>query len=88
MRDEGDVNLSLTGAEALVLFDWLARSEGDTPAPFLDQAEQRVLRDMGARLESVLVAPLAADYGAQLAAARATVRDAGADSDVEFRCNA
>ena len=82
MSDEERVDLSLNRAEALVLFDWLARSDDKSPAPFADQAERRVLSDVEATLESALVAPLSADYDSQLAAARAAVRDSECDGDV------
>jgi len=75
--NDGDVPLSLSNAEALVLFEWLARSGTGAPAPFVDQAERRVLWDIEAALEKALVAPLSADYATLLAAARAEVRDSG-----------
>jgi hypothetical protein len=68
------VNILLTSDDALVLFEWLARfnkAEGE----FADQAEQRVLWDLEAQLESSLVAPLRPDYNAILAAARDRIRD-------------
>jgi hypothetical protein len=43
------VTLNLSAHEALVLFDWLARtSAAGKPVPFADQAEQRVLWDLDA----------------------------------------
>jgi len=76
-----EVNLRLSEDEALVLYDWLARTtEGDAPVPFEDQAEQRVLWDMEAMLEPLL--PLVdhinsnrPTYQEMLLAARARVRD-------------
>lgn len=87
MRDNDGavVTLELTNEEALVLFDWLARSTGGKPAAFVDQAEQRVLWDIESMLESVLVAPISPDYNSQLAAARETVRDPGIDGIVLAR---
>ncbi|MET9315955.1 hypothetical protein ABZX12_29415 [Kribbella sp. NPDC003505] len=74
MADE--ILLGLSRDQALVLFDWLARTdEAGEPAGFADQAEQRVFWDMSAALESLLAAPFASDYRAQLERARATVRD-------------
>lgn len=65
------VTLELTPDEALVFFDWLARTGyGGQPAPFVDQAEQRVLWDLEARLESTLSAVVASDYGGLLHEAR------------------
>jgi hypothetical protein len=68
------VSISLTSDEALVLFEWLTqlnKAEGE----FADQAEQRVLWDLQAQLESSLAAPLRPDYNAVLAAARDRIRD-------------
>ena len=70
------VKLDLSSDEALVLFDWLARtSDAGEPVPFADQAEQRVLWKMEGLLESVLVEPFSAEYGSLLASARSAVRD-------------
>ena len=71
---EQHVELRLSGVEALVLFDWLARFNASDPT-FEDQAEQRALWNLEAVLERELVAPLAADYGEQLADARQRLRD-------------
>ena len=58
MPGEQSVILTLSGDEALVLFDWLARSsDTGVPAPFVDQAEARVLWHVEAVLERSLVAP-------------------------------
>lgn len=66
------VSLSLRMSEALVLFEWLA-SNNETGSLRGDPAEMRVLWDLGAQLESKLVAPFDADYDEQLARARADV---------------
>jgi hypothetical protein len=51
---ENSVAVTLCGDEALVLFEWLARtSDSDAPAPFVDHAERRVLW----RVEAVLERP-------------------------------
>lgn len=71
---DGDVNLSLTQDEALVLFEWLA-TFNKTEYQFVDQAERRVLWDLEARLESTLTAPFRDDYLNVVAAARARLRD-------------
>jgi hypothetical protein len=71
-----EVSVHLSRDQALVLFDWLARTgEAGEPAGFVDQAEQRVLWDIEATLETLLVEPLAADYSAKLETARDRVRD-------------
>jgi hypothetical protein len=75
MRETGAVSLELRAEEALVLFDFLARlSERMTGAPF-DPAEQRVLWDLEALLERILVEPLCADYAERLMRARQLLRD-------------
>ena len=69
-----DVTLSLTQDEALVLFEWLANFN-KRQHKFDDQAEQRVLWDLEAMLESELVEPFSPDYRDLVAAARERVRD-------------
>ena len=60
MPGEQSVILTLSGDEALVLFDWLARSsDTGVPAPFVDQAEARVLWHVEAVLERSLVCTFA-----------------------------
>ncbi len=74
------VTLELSADEALVLFDWLARtSDAREPVPFADQAERRVLGDLLCMLERVLVEPFSADYASLLAAAWSAVRDDSGD---------
>jgi hypothetical protein len=70
-----NVKIELTGDAALVLYDWLTRFNQGTDTDFADQAEERVLFDLEAILEKVLVAPLQSDYPALLAQARSNVRD-------------
>lgn len=73
---ENGVTVTLSDAEALVLFDWLGRtSDTGLPAPFVDQAEQRVLWQVEAALERSLVAILRPDYASLLSRARDAVRD-------------
>jgi hypothetical protein len=69
------VDLKLSGEHALVLFEWLSRFNKVGDAKFEDQAEQRVLWDLEAMLESILVEPLDPRYDALLADARAKTRD-------------
>lgn len=71
---KGKVALNLSREEALVLFEWLHRFNSEDQT-FEDQAEQRVLWDIEAMLESELVEPLDPKYAELLAAARARVRD-------------
>lgn len=70
------VHLELSQDEALVFFEWLTRfNEAADTTRFEDQAEQRVLWDIEAMLESTLVQPFKATYDESLARARAAVRD-------------
>ncbi len=72
---ERKVTLDLSADEALVFFDWLRRFNQTEPKAFEDQAEQRVLWDMEAMLESALVEPFDTKYDEVLACARARIRD-------------
>ncbi len=69
------VKLELTGDEALVLYEWLTRFNQRDDVEFVDQAEERVLCDLEAMLEKVLVVPLQSDYAETLSQARSNVRD-------------
>lgn len=71
----GDVTLTLTRDQAVVLFEWLARCNEEEGFGIEDPAEQRVLWDLEASLESTLVEPFKPEYEQLLAAARARVRD-------------
>lgn len=77
MAERSEIEVPFSQEAALVLFDWLSRT-GDlgVPAPFADHAEQRVLWDLLAELESALSEPLQGNYSTALLAARASVRDA------------
>ena len=73
------VRLEFTSDEALVLYEWLTRFNQRDNTDFSDQAEERVLFDLEAMLEKVLMAPLQSDYAELLAQARSNVRDACAE---------
>jgi hypothetical protein len=72
---DSDISLALTRDAALVLFEWVVRTSQEGRVRFDDQAEQRVLWDLTAKLESALVEPFARDYTALVAAARNRIRD-------------
>ena len=72
---DSKIHLELSPEEALVFFEWLSRFNQAEDANFADQAEQRVLWDIEARLESILVESFEPDYDEKLARARASVRD-------------
>jgi hypothetical protein len=67
------VTLELTGSEAFVLSDALARLEGDGTFARCDDADRRVFLDVAAVLEPTVVAAFSADYADCLERARAAV---------------
>jgi hypothetical protein len=72
--------IELTEDEALVLFEMLARSEGDSDERQLrleHVAERNALWALHAQLERVLTAPFQRDYDDLLAGARMRVEAAG-----------
>jgi hypothetical protein len=75
MSEQKKVMIELTGDEALVLHSWLTRFNSTQRGNFQDQAEQRVLWDIEASLETALVAPFAPNYSELLEKAREQVRD-------------
>lgn len=72
-NDKIKIELSLNAA--LVFYEWLSRYNKAENIQFEDQAEQRVLWDIEAILESALVEPFSGRYEEMLAQARAKVRD-------------
>ena len=75
MSDDG-IALKLTKAEALVLFDWLARTDAAEALHCEDPAEQQVLWRIEGQLEKTLVEPLRPDYVQLVVEARRQVREA------------
>jgi hypothetical protein len=69
------VTIELTNAEALVLFDFLARFNESDDFRFEDGAERRVLWDIESTLEKSLVEPLRSDYNLLVKSAREAIRD-------------
>lgn len=74
MKDER-VKLELSRSQAIVLFEWLSRSEEVGQAS--DPAEQRVLWLIEGQLEKALVEPLKPDYLELVEAARRAVTEGG-----------
>jgi hypothetical protein len=72
---EERIKIYLTSSEALVLFEFLSRFSSAGSLDIVDQAEERVLWDICSNLEGTLDQPLAEDYDALIAKARAAVRD-------------
>ncbi|MEO3743723.1 hypothetical protein [Plantactinospora sp. B5E13] len=76
--DRDDVVLRLSRDEALVLFDWLTRTDGqsnDFGDVVEDQAEQRALWNLVCLLERELVEPLSPTYRELVDRARERLRD-------------
>ena len=71
------IKIELTRPEALVLFEFVSRFSEDEVLKIEDQAEERVLWNLCASLESLLSEPFAKNYGELLANARSLVRDKG-----------
>jgi hypothetical protein len=69
------VRVELTGDEALVLFEFLARFDEDGTLTLTDQAEARALWNLHCLLQKQLVEPFGSKYTSLLAAARDRLRD-------------
>lgn len=72
------VSLDLSRAEALVLFELLARYDTEDKIDVVDQAEQRVLWNLSSMLEKLLTEPFLSNYAELLAQACEEVRDQSA----------
>ncbi len=68
-----EIKLAFSNAEALVLFDWVARFN-ENEVSTADDVEQQVLFNIEAQLESVLVEPLQTDYKAAVNRAKTELR--------------
>jgi hypothetical protein len=68
------ITVELTRAEALVLFEFLRRSDDAEKYEFLDPAEQRVVWTLEGKIESQLVEVFDPNYGKLLSAAWDAVR--------------
>jgi hypothetical protein len=76
--DRHEVMVSLSHDEALVLFDWLYRTDERTDRfgdLVEDQAEQVALWNLTCLLERVLIEPFAGEYPELLQQARDRLRD-------------
>jgi hypothetical protein len=73
--EQRKVTLELSREQALVFFEWLSKFNATEGRRFKDQAEERVLWDIEAMLESTLVEPFEGRYEELLAKAREAVRD-------------
>lgn len=70
-----DITITLSRNESLVFFEFLSRYTEEGRLDIQDQAEQRVLWNLQAALESALPEPFAHDYLQHLQRARQSVRD-------------
>ena len=70
------ITVELTRPEALVLFEFLRRSDDEGHYAFADQAEQRVLWDLECALQPQIIEVFDPNYGELLQAAWADLRDA------------
>ncbi|MHB1535664.1 MAG: hypothetical protein ACYC1D_13870 [Acidimicrobiales bacterium] len=81
--DESDVTVSLTKAEALVLFEWLHRNEDHEDSfttdhyDIFDASDRVALASLSGALERILVEPFMSNYAELLEAARAELRPRG-----------
>lgn len=73
------VTLDLSHEQALVFYEWLSKLNAAEGKHFDDQAEERVLWDIEAMLESVLQEPIGDRYRELLETARSAVRDSTDD---------
>jgi hypothetical protein len=73
--NKASIVVHLTNAEALVLLDWLARTDESRPSMIEDPAEDVVLTRIQGQLESALVEPFAMNYKELLVRARKEVSD-------------
>lgn len=75
MKSSKRVRLVLSRDEAIVLHEFLANFSDTGKLRISDQAEERVLWNLGCALEARLAEPLREDWPAVLASARERVRD-------------
>lgn len=72
--DDKKITLKLTHAEALVLFEWVARTETSGSLPLEHEAEELVFWTIQGQLESILAEPFNPGYKDLVAAARERVQ--------------
>ncbi len=77
-----ETTITMTRAEALVLFEWLHRHEDNNTTPG-DGAERAALRAVSALLERALVEPFQSDYLDVLASKKAMLGPSGKVDDEE-----
>ncbi len=76
MTEVRGVQLQLTKAQALVLFDWVGNIESGIPA-VMDGAIFSVFCDVEAQLEAIIDEAFSDDYNALVETAKAEINNAG-----------
>lgn len=71
--NKSTITLSLSNAQALVLFEWLTSQDGADAFTYEHDAEERVVWKLQGQLEKVLTEPFHEDYVTILKRARAEV---------------
>ena len=75
-NENKNITITFSEEEALVLLDWLHNfNEEEHPTLFQDQAEQRILWDIEAVLEKVVLVTFDSNYQDILSKARRKIRD-------------
>lgn len=77
MANNNPVQITLTGIQALVLFEWLASLDETQSGPPANSAERTVLWKVEGQLEKALTVVLASDYQEQVAQAKEAVLSEG-----------
>ena len=72
-----DVTLHLSRQRAIVLFEWLASSDGRLPSIVQHPSEEQVLLGLLRQLEKALTEPFCPDYPTVLSSARSSVVKGG-----------
>lgn len=81
--EQTSVHLTLTSAEALVLFNLLSEYDDTKELKLTDRSERRALWNLQCLLEKRLVEPFRDDYEILLAKARLALTDEIADDDFD-----
>ena len=74
-QEKEDVTVTLTGDEAVVLFEFLQRFSNTDKLTIEDQAEERALWNLCCLFEKTLVIPFDVSYPEALHSARDRLRD-------------
>jgi hypothetical protein len=76
IKKNSEIVVTLSSDESLVLFEWLSNfNQKETNSEIKDEAEQRVLFDLEAVLESTIIETFKGNYLDTIKDARARLRD-------------